>query len=433
MELSLLFSVVISAYLLGTTESTHTGRRYSNPPTWETPSLPEIRHVTEVKTRHVKFHGHVIKGMKTSCGMECQRLKSTQPTSKREMEEELSFETLDMDEMVVTNTNVEVGQFPPELVRSNDSTANSFDVGTADEDKVVKRRKRHVYGLDTRVSLYNRRYMTSYPFSTAVKLSTGCSGILLSPKHVLTSAHCVHDGKRYVKGVRKIKIGKQMTSKSKKARGKGRRGDKKRRRNKKKKNPKKARANPVNRTKRDLTMIPESIAPYFKWVRAKKVHLPQGWLRGADSRRRGELPIEYDYAVIELRRALGNESMNVGICPSYRDIPSGHRIHFTGFDSDRDNEMLYRFCPIEDESADLMYHYCDAQEGTSGSGIYVRLFDRETGQWTRRVIGVFSGHQRVNFPNGSQKEFNTGVRITPLKYAQICYWTKGNYEECRGG
>jgi hypothetical protein len=25
------------------------------------------------------------------------------------------------------------------------------------------------------------------------------------------------------------------------------------------------------------------------------------------------------------------------------------------------------------------------------------------------------------------------VRITPLKYAQICYWIKGNYVDCREG
>lgn len=230
-----------------------------------------------------------------------------------------------------------------------------------------------------------------------------------------------------------MKVGKQMNTIQKRRR-KGRKGGKKRRRNrnKNKKSPNQI-SESRSREKRDLTLFQEPISPYFKWVRAKKINVPQQWTRALSTRGTRELPVEYDYAVIELRRALGNESMEVGISPSYRDIPAGHRIHFTGFDSDRENEMLYRFCSIEDESSDLMYHYCDAQEGTSGSGIYIRLFDRRSERWSRRVIGVFSGHQWVNFPNGSQKEFNTGVRITPLKYAQICYWTKGSYDECRGG
>jgi hypothetical protein len=30
-----------------------------------------------------------------------------------------------------------------------------------------------------------------------------------------------------------------------------------------------------------------------------------------------------------------------------------------------------------------------------------------------------------------QKEYNTAVRITPLKYAQICFWTHGDYSKCK--
>ena len=58
----------------------------------------------------------------------------------------------------------------------------------------------------------------------------------------------------------------------------------------------------------------------------------------------------------------------------------GKRIHFSGFDSDRPGELVYRFCPVEDESNDLIYQHCDARPGASGSGVYGRVWDSYPGE-----------------------------------------------------
>ena len=190
----------------------------------------------------------------------------------------------------------------------------------------------------------------------------------------------------------------------------------------------------VQRSKRNVNGVKRKkpLKPKFRWSRALKTHIPQSWLQ----RRRSDanLMVEYDYAVIELKKPIGTDFMKLGISPVKEHLPRNQRIHFTAFEQGKGGKLLYRYCPVEEQSTEMMYHYCDAQRGTSGAGIYVRLFDRDSKRWDRRVIGIFSGHQWVDMgENQTPKEYNTGVRITPLKYAQICFWTTGDYNMCRDG
>ena len=51
---------------------------------------------------------------------------------------------------------------------------------------------------------------SSSPYSSIVYISVGCIGTLVSPIHVLTAAHCIHDGVKIRKGpmMYRLKIGK---------------------------------------------------------------------------------------------------------------------------------------------------------------------------------------------------------------------------------
>ena len=143
--------------------------------------LRKIPRLVSERTFHLTsptFEADAKMVLNQACGIECQ--KELPAPNLSDLEDSLSYETV-FENGTRTLTRVKVQGWVPEP--HENLTAQGAPV----------RRRRHVYGTDSRFSILDKRFLTNFPFSTAVKLSTGCSGILVSPNHVLTAAHCVHE------------------------------------------------------------------------------------------------------------------------------------------------------------------------------------------------------------------------------------------------
>ena len=230
--------------------------------------------------------------------------------------------------------------------------------------KNTKRRlKRIIFGRDGRIKLDAATQAQKFPFSSTVKISTGCSGTAISHKHVLTSAHCVHNGVRPIVPIANLKVGTLRRH------GK------------------------------------------LHWISVNSIHFPEIW------RLQNNSP-HFDYAVITLHKPHKRPFLKLSVIKNKAYL---YKLHFASFPGDKNSKALWYSHCFSRVISHVLIGRCDASSGSSGAGTYIRTSNRETRK-SRVLVGILSGSGRIRLPSGQLKMFNLVTKLTKLKVSQICRW-----------
>lgn len=214
------------------------------------------------------------------------------------------------------------------------------------------------------------------PFNLIIRLSVGCTGTLVTTRHVLTAAHCVHNGTQLTINQRNFRV--EIPSQN-------------------------------GRT-----------SEYF----ATEIRLPRKW---ANNQTYSRFRARYDFSIITLSHRIPSYMNRPRVMISHTNVGTSHHhdvIQFAGFPTGVPSTMWRTVCSFRgaryiQEGNVLHLRRCSASPGYSGAGIF-RVSQRNKVQ----LVGVVS-HLLQKKNNGQKINYIVVSTFTRKKTALLCSMMNG--------
>ena len=150
--------------------------------------------------------------------------------------------------------------------------------------------------------------------------------------------------------------------------------------------------------------------------------------------------IKDDFALLVLTKKHNRPFLSPATVNSSVAVEAKSYVYFSAFDDlDKPKHLMYRVCQVQGEAYGVVYQECSTENGASGAGVYMQVYDLKINDWDR-VVSIhwcdsLAGRKRNSaseasqaWPGGEKGLFSSSLAMlvafhpAPLGSLFASYW-----------